>query len=182
MSRNLIVLFAILVVAPGLTTAQESEAIIPPLVIEDANNDAIGPVVGFSSAGAYPIVRIDDPGLDLPVFLKVFSNDRLEGYNSQTWFTGDNCSGTPLHRPSLTTADTGMASLYGKFYTVAEISGVQWLIRSDASDAGSATDFKSKWTTTLDTACNDTDGNLVLRSATAVKNLDNDYPTPYTIP
>jgi hypothetical protein len=183
MSRGFFVLSISLVSLPAL--GAEPEAVLPALVIQDANNEVMAPVVGFATRGQYPIIRLLDPTLSHPVFVQVVNTDTLEAGNNQTWFADDGCTGAAFHKPALSNTDQGVASLTGFTYSVANLGPgeVQWLFRSNTSVAGTAgTAFKSKFAPFLDPKCNETDGTDTLRPATTLQNLDNEYPPPYHLP
>ena len=134
MLRGFLVLSILLVGLPAVGAGQT--VVLPVLVVEDGNDEVMGPVVGFATRGGYPIIRLLDPVLSHPIFLQVNDTETLEGGNNQTWFADDGCTGAAYHKTTLTNTDAGVASLVGFSYSVAVVSNVQWLFRSDLSEGG----------------------------------------------
>lgn len=157
------------------------DAVLPSMVIEDSNGAVLGPVVGFDGLNQ-PIVRIIDTGVDVPVLIEVRDDDRLVGPQNSTYFASAGCTGTPYHNPAFSFATTGLSKLSGFSHSVARngVGGDQWVIRSALTTGGTSVTYHSIFTSSND-SCSDETNTISLRAASAVLNLDNEHPPPYSL-
>lgn len=175
----LFTLAALAVFSIAIQPAQaQSTARVPFLVITDNTDIPIGPVVSFDPGLGIPVIRIEDPEENIPVFLQVRNSTHMLGVMATTFFEDPGCLGTAYHDSTFSVNELGLADLTGFIHSVAlPGSGGQWLFRSDISQAGVSTGIQSTYT--FNNGCQDGGNTLTLRPAVAVMDLDTAFPSPY---
>jgi|GEM_PF-5881389 len=150
----------------------------PGMVVNDNNGNPIGPVVYMDPPQMIPVVRIEDTNVNVPVFLKVFSDTLLDGTMATTYFSGTECSGPAYHNASFSVNEHGVAALYGYIHSVAVFGGAQTLFRTNESTSPSSSSYNSTYS--VSSGCTNTSGMISARTATNVVNLDAMFPPPYS--
>lgn len=172
------------IVAAGLVSVPvpAQQAVIPPLVVKDGQGDIIGPVVGFLTV-SQPVIRLldafDDMGTPrvVPVFLAVLDSDTLRAAVGTTYFSADNCAGTPYHQANIDDVLTGLSVLTGYAYSVAEFTGTIHLVRSDAGVGGTInTPYDSVYSNGV---CSNNSGTGFLKPGVVVMDLEAEFPPSY---
>lgn len=151
----------------------------PGMVVNDNNGNPIGPVVYMDPGQMIPVVRIEDSNVNVPAFLKVFSDTQLDGTMGTTYFSSADCVGTAYHNAAFSVNDHGVAALYGYIYSVAISGGAQHLYRTDeTATPGGSTSYNSTYA--VSGGCTNSSGTISARTAVDVVNLDSMFPPPYS--
>jgi hypothetical protein len=173
---------AVVILALGSAPARAQSAVVPAMVIEDGNGNPLGPVVGFTMGGQDPfaLVRLIDPVNNVPVVVTVFDSDDLVAGDNRTYFSAADCTGTAYHAAG---SEQGLPAVSGYNHSIARQDtgppGNQKLFASSVADAGSSTSYASQY---VNNSCSNSGGTSILRTATAVLDIDAAHPTPYSFP